>query len=31
MKSGNMHGPRGNLRDSKDNWCYQFDIAVSAQ
>ena len=29
MKSGNMHGPRGNLRDSKDNWCYQFDIAIS--
>ena len=30
MKSGNMHGPRGNLRDSKNNWCYQFDIAVSS-
>ena len=26
MKSGNLHGPRGNLRDSQGNWCYQFDI-----
>ncbi len=26
MKSGNLHGPRGNLRDSSGNWCYQFDI-----
>lgn len=26
MKSGNQHGPRGNLRDSLYNWCYQFDI-----
>lgn len=25
MKSGNLHGPRGNLRDSDGNWCYQFD------
>lgn len=29
MKSGNQHGPRGNLRDSRDNWCYQFDIPCS--
>lgn len=26
MKSGNQHGPRGNLRDSEGNWCYQFDL-----
>ena len=26
MKSGNQHGPRGNLRDAKGNWCYQFDL-----
>ena len=26
MKSGNLHGPRGNLRDSAGNWCYQFDM-----
>ena len=26
MKSGNLHGPRGNLRDASDNWCYQFDM-----
>ena len=26
MKSGNQHGPRGNLRDAEGNWCYQFDI-----
>ena len=27
MKSGRLHGPRGNLRDSQhtSNWCYQFD------
>ena len=25
MKSGNLHGPRGNVRDSEGNWCYQFD------
>lgn len=25
MKSGNLHGPRGNLRDAMGNWCYQFD------
>lgn len=27
MKSGRLHGPRGNLRDSQHtpNWCYQFD------
>lgn len=25
MKSGNLHGPRGNVRDSNGNWCYQFD------
>jgi len=28
MKSGNQHGPRGNLRDAKGNWCYQFDMAL---
>ena len=26
MKSGNLHGPRGNLRDSQNHWCYQFDL-----
>ena len=26
MKSGNQHGPRGNLRDAAHNWCYQFDM-----
>lgn len=26
MKSGNQHGPRGNLRDAAGNWCYQFDM-----
>jgi len=26
MKSGNLHGPRGNLRDAANHWCYQFDI-----
>ena len=40
MKSGNQHGPRGNLRDSQGdsiispsplhNWAYQFDIPVSS-
>ena len=27
MKSGHLHGPRGNLRDSQHtpNWCYQFN------
>ena len=25
LKSGNLHGPRGNLRDSSGNWCYLFD------
>ena len=25
MKSGNQHGPRGNLRDTNYNWCYQFE------
>lgn len=28
MKSGNLHGPRGNLRDSCKNWCYMFDISI---
>lgn len=28
MKSGNLHGPRGNLRDSIGNWCYQFDMPI---
>jgi len=28
MKSGRLHGPRGNLRDSQDNWCWQFDMPV---
>ena len=28
MKSGNQHGPRGNLRDSEGNWCYQFDLHI---
>ena len=28
MKSGNLHGPRGNLRDSSGNWCYQFDMTI---
>ncbi len=31
MKSGNIHGPRGNLRDSLGNWCYQFDVKASSQ
>lgn len=25
MKSGRLHGPRGNLRDQK-HWCYQFNL-----
>lgn len=29
MKSGNQHGPRGNLRDSEGNWCYQFDLTAT--
>ena len=30
MKSGNLHGPRGNLRDSSPlhNWCYQFEFTA---
>lgn len=28
LKSGNLHGPRGNLRDSSGNWCYQFDQLI---
>ena len=28
MKSGRHHGPRGNLRDSSNNWCYMFDISI---
>ena len=28
MKGGNLHGSRGNLRDSNGNWCYQFDIKL---
>lgn len=30
MKSGRIHGPRGNLRDSQHptNWCYQFEISL---
>jgi hypothetical protein len=27
-KSGRLHGPRGNLRDSTSNWCWQFDILI---
>ncbi len=40
MKSGNQHGPRGNLRDSQGdsissayplhNWAYQFDIPIDS-
>lgn len=29
MKSGNLHGPRGNLRDAAGHWCYQFDLPLS--
>ena len=28
QKSGRKSGPRGNLRDAADNWCYQFDIHI---
>ena len=28
LKSGNRHGPRGNLRDTAGNWCYQFDELI---
>ena len=28
LKSGHLHGPRGNLRDSNGNWCYLFDITL---
>lgn len=28
MKSGNQNGPRGNLRDSNNNWCYQFETTI---
>lgn len=28
LKSGHLHGPRGNLRDSSGNWCYQFDLPL---
>jgi hypothetical protein len=28
-KSGRQNGPRGNLRDSAGNWCWQFDILLS--
>ena len=27
-KSGRRHGPRGNLRDSVGNWCWQFDMSL---
>ena len=27
-KSGRRHGPRGNLRDSIGNWCWQFDMSL---
>lgn len=30
LKSGNLHGPRGNLRDSSGNWCYQFDQQLTS-
>ena len=40
MKSGNQHGPRGNLRDSQGNvisapyplhnWAYQFDMPINS-
>ena len=31
MKSGRLHGPRGNLRDSQHtpNWCYQFELTTN--
>lgn len=28
MKSGRLHGPRGNLRDTFGNWCYQFELST---
>lgn len=28
MKSGRLHGPRGNLRDNIGNWCYQFELST---
>lgn len=28
MKSGNQHGPRGNIRDSGFFWCYQFEFLL---
>ena len=28
MKSGRLHGPRGNLRDAIGNWCYQFELST---
>lgn len=28
MKSGNQHGPRGNIRDACNNWCYQFEFIL---
>jgi hypothetical protein len=28
-KSGRLHGPRGNLRDSAGNWCWQFNIPLN--
>jgi len=31
MKSGNQHGPRGNLRDSYQYWCYQFESALKTK
>lgn len=31
MKSGNQHGPRGNLRDAAGNWCYQFNIGLNKE
>jgi len=31
MKSGNQHGPRGNLRDAAGNWCYQFDLPTDTK
>ena len=27
-KSGRLHGPRGNLRDSQNHWCYQFEEII---
>ena len=28
MKSGHLHGPRGNIRDAKGHWCYMFDLKL---